>query len=65
MERDAKKRPTLDASDELNATTVTSYKCDNCGNMFAVDTPDGNCDVCGSHCEATTCTIVHVSNEDY
>lgn len=52
-----------DRSDLLASTTVQSFKCSSCGNMFPED--QGTCDVCGHDCSQSACEIVQVSNEDY
>lgn len=49
--------------DRLAAGTMTSFKCSKCGNMYAVS--QSSCDVCGFHCEESTCEIVNSSTEDF
>jgi hypothetical protein len=49
--------------DLIDATTDSTYKCSNCGNMFAMSKE--TCDVCGFQCSQDACQIIHSSNEDY
>lgn len=49
--------------DLLDQTTVRSFKCSQCGNMFPEE--QATCDVCGHNCGEGACEIVQVSNEDY
>lgn len=51
------------AKDLLEATTVQSFKCPECGNMYPVE--QGKCGVCGHDCTKDTCQILNTSNQDY
>ncbi len=52
-----------------NATpenTTTSFKCSNCGTMFAVtEHKEGDCPVCGFHCNKDSCKKLDASDEGY
>jgi predicted RNA-binding Zn-ribbon protein involved in translation (DUF1610 family) len=49
--------------DRLAADTMQSFKCAQCGNMYA--TSQSKCDICGFHCEESTCEILSSSTEDF
>ncbi|WP_227761795.1 hypothetical protein [Zhaonella formicivorans] len=41
------------------------FKCGKCGHMFTVKGKEGNCPVCGYHCNPHICTVVDTSDEEY
>ena len=49
--------------DLLDQTTVRSFKCSQCGNMYPVGMAE--CDICGNHCSESTCMVLDSSREDF
>jgi hypothetical protein len=49
--------------DRLASATTQSYKCSKCGNMYPLSQSD--CDVCGFHCDQSSCDVVAGSTEDF
>jgi hypothetical protein len=50
-------------SDRLSSATAETYKCAKCGNMYPLSLSD--CDVCGFHCDPSSCDVVPSSTEGY
>ena len=53
-------------SKNIDRETAPSYKCANCGNMYATDGKNElPCPVCGNLCSPETCRVINASTEDY
>lgn len=60
---DLEVKVTVSNADLLSPTTSTSFKCAQCGNMFAIS--QETCEVCGYRCTPEACKIISASNEGY
>jgi len=51
---------------EKIATSVESFRCWNCGEMYPTDgRNEGRCPVCGQTCTRERCEVLFASNEGY